>query len=729
MIWPQRVSLFLALALPTLAHAQPAPKRLSALPLSKAQISVDGRFDEAIWARAAVGTDFVERDPFPGRRPAETGSRTEIRVLYDSDALYIGVTAYMPPSMPTRAFELTRDSFNVFNDDAISVKIDVRLDQRTTIGFVTTPAGTQVDYVAVENGDGFRREFDAIWTVGTQTHEDRWTAEFRLPFVALGLPGHEGDRILGFQITRDHNATQATYDWAPIPPQFGAVSALYYGRLEGLKEVAGGTPLTVIPYLLAGYDGTTNDPELKVGGDLRLRIGEDTWSEITVLTDFAQVDLDDPVINLDRFPLFLPERRPFFLSGLEVFQTGSSGLSQIFFSRRIGLDGANEVPLLGGLKVYGSRGRLRFGLLQALTDDTSETAADNYTVASARYNFGEVGSFGLMGTLNGNIKGLTDQDFEGNRYFEPNYSVAADGSLRLFDRKVQLTGFMAASFNSEMQDREQGYSGQIKAKYLGLNFSPSATVSLISEEFDPLLGFVARRNLLQSRVDLYSIYRTKALGLRNISVSASGQVEVQASDQDYLGRSASLKVTSQWESGFKAYAQLQPIEDGVVERFFLSAADRFIEVDTYRGLRVETGVSSPDRRNPAGSLDYTYSSAFFGGQLHQLRASARWSLGSLMRLEMGTNLNLLDFPDRKVRSAVTLNGKIVLTPDTKISIDLIGQANTTNKKAAALLRLRWRYLPGSDLFFVYREFLDFEPGAKDLRTLALKVSYRFDLVY
>ncbi len=737
MMMPQWAAILIAVALPWAASAQSSDKRLSATAVGDAEITVDGTLDERIWAEAPVGTDFVERDPFPGRRPADAGARTEIRVLYDAEALYVGVTCFMPAGETPRAFELNRDSFNVFSDDAISIKIDVRLDQRTTLGFVTTPAGTQVDYVAVENGNGFRKEFDAIWQVATQVYDGRWTAEFRLPFAALGLPGHDGDRTLGFEVTRDHNAAQATYDWAPIPPQFGAVSALHYGRLEGLKEVAGGTPFTFIPYFLSRYDSPMDNKEVRAGGDFRLRIGEDTWSELTLLTDFSEVDLDDPIIYLDRFAILLSERRPFFLSGLEVFQTGAGGLSQIFSSRSIGLDSrARRVPLLGGLKVYGSEGNLRYGLLQVVTDDSTSVPAQNHTVVSTRYNFGEVGNIGLMGTLNGNLRGLTDRSFGDRRFFEPNYSFALDAGLRLFDRKIQISGFAAATHNADknedkfgMDADQQGYSGQVRAKYNGLNFSPSASFALISKAFDPLIGFVARNDLLQSRVDLFSIYRTPAFGLRNLSLYASAQAEYSAHDLNYLGRSAAIDASAQWESGVRAHVRLSPTEDVVVRDFFLSAADRTVQAGTYKGVKIDTGISSPGRRNPVASLDYAYSSAFFGGQLHQVRASARWSMAALMRFEVGTTVNFLDFPGQKLRTPVTVNGKIVLTPDTKISVDLIGQANTNNKKAAALMRLRWRYLPGSDLFFVYTEFLDFNSEGEDERSLALKLSYRFDLVY
>ncbi|MCA9552765.1 MAG: carbohydrate binding family 9 domain-containing protein [Myxococcales bacterium] len=730
------LALIAALALTGPALAQDAPegpetpllKRLAAHPRGDAPITVDGRLDEPVWAEAQVGTGFVERVPFPGRIPAEVGARTEIRTLYDDRALYVGVTSFLVDGEVPRALELTRDSFNVFSDDAISLKIDVRLDQRTTVGFVTTPAGTQVDYVAVENGGDFRREFDAIWEVATATAADRWVAEFRIPWIALSLPAGKGVRKLGFQVTRDHNARLSTYDWAPMPPQFGAVSALYYGHLEGLEGVAGGTPLTLIPYVLTGYDGPADDLQLKAGGDLRVRFGDDTWSELTLFTDFAQVDLDDPVVNLNRFALFFPERRPFFLSGLEVFEFGASGLSQIFFTRRIGLDPrGRQVPLLGGLKVYGSQGNLRFGLLQALNDGTDEAASDTFTVARARYNFGELGHLGAMATLNSNVPFLTDDAVEDGGGWAPNYSLGADGALRLLDRKLQISGFYSGSINSE-GDGTMGHSGRAEVKFLGLEVSPAASVAFISEEFDPKIGFVARRDLLQSRVNLYYILRTQALGLRSVEVSSYGQMEHAFSDRRYLGQRANAYLGATWDSGVAAYVNTAVVEDVVQEDFYLSAAERTVTAGAYRGAELSAGVDSPGGRNPVGSFGYLYSSALFGGRLHQFAASGKVSFGAKMRLELGTQVNLLDYEDQPLKTAVTFNGKLVLTPDTKIALDVIGQANSTADQATVLVRLRWRYVPGSDLFFVYREFLSFGDEKSSDRTLAFKMTYRFDLL-
>lgn len=422
-----------------------ASKTLYAAPVDPGVLEIDGRLDESAWASAPVGRDFVERAPTPGARPPV---RTEVRALVSSSTLYVAVTCFMgADERAPRALELQRDSFGVFSDDAITLKVDVRHDTRTTVGFATNPAGVQLDYVAVENGQAFRREFDAIWEVRTTVDEDRWTAEFEIPAVALGLPDRDPvrARIVGLNVTRDHNARLAVYDWNPIPPEFGPTAALFYGDLLGLDALGGGRPLSLIPYVLGAWSADPSqasafpegDLRLRAGGDLRLRVGEDLWAEVTVLTDFAQVDLDDPTLNLDRFALFFPERRPFFLSGVEFFEFGADGSTQLYFSRRIGLDtDANPIDLLGGVKSYGTLGSFRYGVLGAITDETSTQPRQSFSVLRGRQNFGAAGHLGFIGTLRTDVGLFTDEDVP----VAPEVAAGVDGAVRIFDRRLEASG-------------------------------------------------------------------------------------------------------------------------------------------------------------------------------------------------------------------------------------------------------------------------------------------------
>ena len=704
--------------------AKAAKKTVSAHPLGGAPITIDGVLDEPIWAEAPSATGFVEREPYPGRTPPV---RTTFTILYDAERLYVGIVCTIEPGESPRALELQRDNFSIFSDDALSLKFDARLDQRSTVGFVTNPAGAQLDYVVVDNGE-FRREFDANWRVATTVEEDRWTAEFEIPIAALGITGDVGSRTIGLNITRDHNHRLATYDWNEMPPEFGPTSALFYGRVTDLDDIAGGRTLTLIPYALAGYteiDGDV-DLELKAGGDLRLRITDDVWSELTLYTDFAQVDLDDPVLNLDRFPLFFPERRPFFLTGLDVFEFGIPGFVSPFFTRRIGLDAnADVVPLIGGLKVYGSSGDLRFGVLEVVTGESGEAAAENFTVARARYNLGERGSFGVIATFNGE---LSERPNGVDNPLDPGFSLGADAVVRALDKRVELATFWTGAFETIDGESIAGQAARAQLSWRGTDLQPSLAVTYIDEDYDPRIGFVARQDLVQSRADLQWVTRTPDGALRNVIVGVSAMTENDAKLTTVLGQQANGFVTVNLESAFRITTSATAKEDFVRSPFEI-VPGRTVDVGRYRGPQASLEIASPGGRNPSGSVAYVYDGALFGGTLHSIRASAAVRAGPHFNASVSGNYSVVAFDDFDTTRTFVGSGTVRWVPSTTFGVDVIGQGNALNETAAGLVRVRWRYLPGSELFVIYRENLDFkENGADSGRLAAVKITFRYDAV-
>ncbi len=716
------LALFAALTTFGTARAE-TKKAIRAHPRGATAITVDGVLDEAPWSAAPVGTGFVEREPYPGRAATVT---TTFSVLYDADHLYVGVVCSIEPGEEPRALELSRDNFSIFSDDALSLKFDARLDARNTVGFVTNPAGAQIDYVVVDNGGSFRREFDANWTVATTVLEDRWIAEFEIPIAALGLPGDVGERSIGLNVTRDHNHRLATYDWNPMAPEFGPTNANFYGRVDGLIDVAGGRALTFIPFGLAGYTdrGGDADYELGLGGDARMRLTDDVWTELTVLTDFAQVDLDDPVLNLDRFPLFFPERRPFFLTGLDVFEFGIPGFVSPFFTRRIGLDDdANVVPLIGGLKVYGSSGDLRFGVLEVVTGEQDSTAAENFTIARSRYNFGERGYVGVLATFDGEISNRPNA--VDNR-LDPGWSLGADAAYLAFDKRLELNSFWTASLNSTDGERVDGQAARAAIAWRGERLQPSAAVTYISADYDPHVGFVARPDLVQSRVDLMWVTRPEGTAFRNIIVGSTAMIEHDAELAQVIGQRGSASLTTTFTSGLQIVAAATQKEDFVREAFEI-VPDYEVAVGRYRGPQLSLDLIAPSARNPSGSLTYFYDGALFGGSLHSLRGGAAVRLGPHVNASASANYSVIRFDDFGTTRTFVGSALFRVVPSTRLSVDFIGQVNALEEKAAGLVRLRWRYLQGSELFLIYRENIDFE-GDDDARLVVLKATFRYDAV-
>lgn len=708
----------LALCAPLRVSAQPGPERrpegearreLRAHPRGEATITIDGMLSEPGWRDAPIGGEFVERSPRPGATPPV---RTQVRVLFDQDALYVGIEAFLAPGEVPRAVELSRDSFNIFSDDALSVKVDVRRDRRTTVGFAINAAGAQLDYIAIDNGRQFRREYDAVWESAAQVLPDRWVAEFRLPAAALGLgplDDEERERVLGLNITRDHNAARGTYDWSPIPVEFGAVSAVHYGDLRGLRGMAGGRPLVLIPYLLGGYrqaDGASLFPigsaaVVSAGLDARLRVAEDTWVELTTLTDFAQVDLDDPAVNFDRFPLFFSERRPFFLTGLDVFEFGEQSVAQPFFTRRLGLDESREeVPMLGGLKLYGrhsfdARTSLAYGALDVLTGGYGGDPLQNVAVTRLRLNVGRTSYVGALATM---------------RYLEgrdPDFSAGADFVARVLDERLEIRGFASGSFNARLDEddaprtgRDRGAAARLRLYWRGRAWRPDLTVLWVDEHYDPAVGFVRRRGIAQSTATLHYQHRTSWGGLAQADyVFRYTQIATHELSRD-LGRNAHGDFYFEWVNGFWTYFRLDYDEDVVESAFEIAGRD--VAPGRYRGAQVFAGVGRSNARNPGFSLEYSGEGSFFGGVRQALSGSFELALGPWVRITLSGNAAFVKLPSYPMfetfYGALSLN----VTPTTFLQIDGSAQLNTVDRSVVGLARLRWRYLPGSDIFAVYR---------------------------
>ncbi len=710
-----------------LAHALFAASsvpELTASPRGDPPIVIDGVLDEPAWLRATPGRGFVERTPVrEGGPPVET----EFRVLFDEKALYVGVEMGLESGEVPRAFERRRDNFRIFSDDTISLKFDVRRDKRATIGFVVNAAGARMDYVSVDRGD-FRVEFDVVWDVEVRVTETAWFAEFRIPVLALGLPDREGERVLGLNLSRDHNLRVATYDWSFLPPELGPTYAERYGVVRGVEGVVGGRPLTLIPFATAGYrrDDRSRFPAdtpwtVSGGGDVRMRLGEDSWLEATVLTDFAQVDLDDQQVNLDRFPLFFPEKRPFFLTGLDVFEFGDEGGAQQFFSRRIGLDeNALEVPLYFGAKSYGRSGRLRFGVLDVVTGDSTT----NWGVGRLRYNFGETSYVGALLT--------SFYDFEAE---ESETGIGLDATYRGFDERLQLSSFVATLIGDDGVASRETSAGNLSVAWRGEHWRPQVSSTWVGPDYTPRTGFVRRTGVSVTELSVpyvrQATRKERLGGLREWEVRPFGGITTDDDFERTVLRNAGGEGGLRWRNGVAVSTYALVEEDVVDDAFALPAnPDVRIEADTYRSNEIGLGAEVSSQNNPFGSVSASYNDGYFGGERFTADGSAGVAFGPWVRLSAGVFAAWLDLPAAEPFVSTAVNSTVSFTPNTTVLVDVTGQWNTTTEQVSVLSRFRWRFRPGSDLFVVYRDRYGedrtgvFAPG--QARSVIAKLVWRFD---
>lgn len=728
-----------------------AQVRIEGSQIGDGAVKVDGRLDEAAWQAAPIGRGMTERQPMPG---AKAPIDFAFRVLYDSEALYFGIESSYQSDWRPISRELRRDTYNIWSDDTITIKLDVHRDQVTTTGFAFNAAGAQTDFIAMTSGGGFRREFDAVWESVSTLENGRWTAEVRIPFTALGMPESAELQSLGLNVTRDHNRRMATYDWSPLPPELGPVAATHYGRLDGIQtDGAGGRAVRFIPYILArkpGQDRLLGDHgDVKAGLDLRVRLTQDLWGEATLLTDFAEVDLDDSLVNLTRFPLFLPEKRPFFLSGLDVFNFGDPRAYQLFYSRRVGLDGdGNAVPILGGVKVHGRVGRLGVGALTVTTDDFGALRKTQYTVMRLRQDFDGQGTLGAL-WVSRFSSGASPEQLS-------HQSVGLDASYRFLDNRLQLSGFSAMTINEEMlishaqssrcnrTELEEGVDGvreavfgatsKVRMRYVGSAFESDTTLRQVDCRFDPRVGFSNREDVRVAQNETGYTWRGLSGPITRAEVSQSGGLVLEDSSGRYLGAGTQANMEISIENRFELGGTFGYAEDVVDERFDLPN-DKVIEPGRYGGIQASFRASSTGRRNPYGGLRYTLNEGFYGGKSHTLSGRLGGAVGSHLRLSTRLSNTWMVFQGEETSQTTTLNADMNIAVSPTLFTDVNIQANTVDESARFLTRLRWRYLPGSDLYIVYQDQLNVDYGRglrgiesidSEARSVTLKLTYWYD---
>jgi hypothetical protein len=414
------LTLALTLALfpaPSIAQQQPAPKPTATTPPRAMRavrrttpITIDGKLDDAAWATAEPSGEMVQAYPKPG---VAAPDQTEIRVLYDDAALYVGIRLFdaHPDSIAAGLARRDATAATGIYSDWVHLIIDSYHDRRTAFRFSTTPRGVQKDVYTYNDGNE-DTNWDAVWEVGTRVDSLGWVAEYRIPLSQLRFGGDSAaGRVWGFQVQRDIARRNERDTWAPWTPSDGGFVSRF-GDLTGLQGIRIPERLEITPYISSTltrapgdaadpfYDRTHNKPSM--GGDLKYGLPGGLTLSATVNPDFGQVEVDPAVVNLTAFETSFPEKRPFFLEGSDVFSFGQVvrqndyGGQTYLYSRRIGrqpqlglpsgtrfADVPNQTTIASAAKVTGKSGPWTVGILDAVT---TEQRARILTTSGARYD-------------------------------------------------------------------------------------------------------------------------------------------------------------------------------------------------------------------------------------------------------------------------------------------------------------------------------------------------------
>jgi hypothetical protein len=693
---------------------------------SEAAIRIDGLLDEEVWVNAPASSGFKQREPQEGQDPSET---TEVRVVYDDETLYIGVLARDREPDQIIARILQRDRLMAVNfrgqtefagDDAIAILLDPFHDHKNAVVFATNPNGAEFEALITDEGREFNVDWRAVWEVKAARHADGWSAEFAIPFRTLRYPSNGDGEPWGFnvyRIIRRKNEEVLWRSWSRDNEGFVRVSrAGHLDDLQGLPR--SNFNVEMKPFLLGGGthedlvpSGTSIETTVDAGVDLKYEVRPGLLLDLTVNTDFAQVEVDDQQVNLTRFNLFFPEKRDFFLENSGIFEFGVRGRFfepppfLLFFSRRVGISDDGEVPVMGGARVTGRVGQQTVGFLNVVTDRAHGDPRANFAVARVKRDVGENNYIGAM---------VTDkrQGEEANTTGGIDWSFWPNGQLN-------LQGFFARMQTSGDGGDDNAY--RFAADYVSDFWNISAAHLFIGEEANTEMGFRTRTNIRRSNYNIRMVPRPDVLGLRRLILFSSGDYVTRPDGllQDYR---FSGGFSPTWNSGDNFFVSFARGFTRLDEEFELTD-DVLVPIGDYDTWEISSRGNTSTSRPLMLATDVSYQ-RFFDGRLLRLGGDITASFGSHLAITTGYTRNSVDIPWGKFDADIA-RLRMTLAASTKFIANALLQYNSLDRDVSANIRLNFIHRPGSDFFLVFTEERGSESSVWDFgnRGVVAKITY------
>jgi|CXWL01.1.fsa_nt_gi hypothetical protein len=695
----KRVAVLLALAATGTTNAEnstfepPAePPRLTAR-AATAAVVVDGRLDEPDWLAAPATAGFVQIEPQQGQ-PAAEG--TTVRVLFDDEHLYFGFDCLDSAGrVGVRSPDFGRD-FDSESFDHVTVVLDAFSDGRSAQVFAVTPFGVQRDLETAENGTRLDEDWNAAWTARAHFTPTGWSAEIAIPWQSLRYPPTAGE--WGVNFVRRLRRTDEYSGWSPWPRAYSPYRLAYAGRLAGLSAPPPGRNLGFQPYGLFRAERRTgevesNDDDFELGGELKWRPTPQTVVDVTANTDFAQVEVDRRVVNLGRFSVFFPEKRPFFLESSALFDNGYFDVKP-FFSRRIGLDdGGRPIAIDGGLRVVHQNADRAFGGLLIQTRERGETPRSQFAVARYSENFGERNRLGGSVVARRDTGGRLGRDDDEHLtlsldgHYQPREDFWVQGVVSRTDSTFGDPGWAVAGWIAHETNR--GYLGLLE--------------EVITEDYQPAVGFVADTNLIGTSPAGSLDWRPTWLpeGVRKLTPGFVSYLYHRYDDRSFREGLFRLRPIDIWfDSGASVWAWWEPNWQRLDDAF-----------SPLRGLEVESGDYDTVRWGAAAQTDPSAklygrvswtTGGFFDGELDTWNLSTRVSPSPRLALSVDYQRNEITRLGRtrgdRTTELVTPELRLAWSP--RLQFTVLYQHDSAAELDLWNARLDWEIRPLSHLYLV-----------------------------
>lgn len=699
----------------------------------------DGIFSEGEWTHIEPIQLTVQTPHYR----AEPSERTEIRMAYDANYIYLSGAMYDSEAHKIMANNKLRDGGDA-STEWFGMVIDSYNDKQNALGFFTTPTGSRFDAAISNDGNGrnpMNISWNNFWDVKTVVNEQGWFAEMRIPFSSLQFQTINGKVTMGITMWRyiaRKNEMQLSPD---IPPDLGEMgpwrpSQAKTYTFEGIEQKK---PFYITPYVLGGRntlqylnpEGSAYQADntfvRDIGLDVKYGISNNFTLDLTVNTDFAQVEADDQQINLTRFSLFFPEKRLFFQERSGIFDFTVGSRNNLFYSRRIGIDSeGNAIPIIGGARLTGRTGNWDIGLISMQTKSTDAFVSNNYSVFRVKRRIiNENSDAGFL--LTNNV------DVDGNN----NTVYGFDTNIR-FAKDQFIAAKFAQSFSSGVDTKTLSADPSVfwlsVSKRSQKGFVYGTSISRLGKDFNARIGFLERSNYVRfgSRLG-YNWFPDVQSTLLRHGPKVRGVSFWDNATNTYNSAFYGVGYEWVWRNGSVIEVGTRLQYDDITDAFSLAGiVDIPIDDYFYQSYQIEYSTPTGKPYQLVGELQ---SGNFFDGKKTTIQLAPNYNVNSSLNLSATYEWNKVDFASRNqsfIAHVGRLKAQIMFS--TKFSISSFVQYNSLDKLYLGNIRLRYNPKEGNDLFIVYNSDMNAERGLENpllpltnQSSLLVKYTYTFSL--
>ncbi len=688
-------------------------------------ITLDGHLNEDAWKQAVVLNDFMQTDPTPGAKPTE---KTEVQMVYNNEYLFVAFHCY--DSTPSKIVRLFMDrDFQLGKDDGISVQLDTYNDKSTAVVFITNTLSARFDSEISNNGDGMNDDYNNFWDAVSVVDSTGYSSEFRIPFSSLRFEQKE-KTVMGFRFARlikrkNELITYPKCD-SSLSNQWNNVSQEAELEFTNLKTKK---PVYFTPYIIGNYNQQnhfnndssaymssnkffsrkfySNNETLdkiisNIGADLKYGLTKNFTLNLTLNTDYAQAEVDNRIINLSKYAVYIPEKRSFFLESQNYLSYSVGQSTQLFNSRVIGLDNDVIVPIIAGVRIAGKQNGWQVAALNMQTGDvkSENIEAQNFSAMRFRKFYGDKGSF---------AGGIFTNRSSTNSNSVSNQSTGIDMVHHFTDK--WLAGFgLSSTYDHEQKDflNKNMFVNIFAFKNANEGFTHGLDFELAGDKFNPAMGFNPETDygyLALSNGKKIKVKGEHAINFWRVNTNLSYRWKLLS--QQTETRFANFEAGMSWKKGSNlSTTPAEYKEDRLFDNWSLS--DHItIPAGYYHMFLSDIDFFYDESKNITAEI-YFKQGDFYGGKLYRTTEDVNYIFNRYLRTGVHYEHNQIYFPNqfsddghKAVYISNLVSGNFSVSFSSKFSIKLLAQYDDDSNSFGGNLRIRYNPREGDDLYIVF----------------------------